>query len=113
MAKKFSTLRAKMSPAARTGAEERTRAMISEVALAELRMAFDVSQDDLAKLLKVSQASVSKLESREDLHVSTLIAYVKALGGEIEILAHFPRRANEGGEEVVRLKPFNQKRVAA
>jgi len=113
MAKKFATLREKMSPEARARAEERTKAMINELALAELRKAFDVSQEDLAKLLKVSQANVSKLESREDLHLSTLVAYIAALGGDIEILAHFPKRAAGGGEEVVRLKPFGNKHVLA
>ncbi|MDA8107117.1 MAG: helix-turn-helix transcriptional regulator [Betaproteobacteria bacterium] len=113
MAKKFSALRAKMSPDARARAEARTQAMVRELALSEIRKALDVSQVDLAKLMEVSQASVSKLESREDLHISTLAAYVKALGGEIEILAHFPSRSGQGGEEVVRLKPFSEKRVAA
>lgn len=112
MAKKFSTLRAKMSSAAQARAEARTQAMTRELALPEIRKALDVSQVDLAKLMAVSQASVSKLESREDLHISTLAAYVKALGGEIEILAHF-HRSGEGGEEIVRLVPFSEKRVAA
>lgn len=86
--------------------------MIRELALSEIRKALDMSQVDLAKLMVVSQASVSKLECREDLLISTLAAYVKALGGEIEILAHL-RRPGTGGEEVVRLKPFSEKRTAA
>jgi transcriptional regulator with XRE-family HTH domain len=113
MAKKFSTLRAKMSPEARARAQARADAMLAEMALAELRKAFEVSQEDLAKLLKVTQASVSKMENREDLHLSTLVAYIKALGGELEILAHFPKKAADGGEEVVRLKPFSEYRTAA
>jgi transcriptional regulator with XRE-family HTH domain len=114
MAKKFSTLRERMSAEARARAKARTEAMIAEMALPELRKAFDVSQEDLAKLLKVSQASVSKVENREDPHLSTLIAYVKALGGELEILAHFPKKKGGGeGEEIIRLKPFGEERVAA
>jgi len=69
-----------------------------------------VSQEDLAKLLKVSQASISKVESRTDLHVSTVAAYIAALGGELELVARFPKRA--AGESVVRLKPFGEKRAA-
>jgi transcriptional regulator with XRE-family HTH domain len=110
MAKKFSTLRDKMPADARAGAKARTEAMLAEMALPELRKAFEVSQEDLAKLLEVTQASVSKMENREDLHLSTLIAYVNALGGKVEILARFPKK---GGEEVVRLTPFSERRAAA
>jgi len=106
MGRDFSALRAKMSPGARARERARTEAMIAEMALAELRRAFEISQEDLAKLLDVSQASVSKIETRNDLHLSTLIAYVRALGGEVEILARFPKRAaGKGGEKIVRLKP--------
>lgn len=110
MAKKFSRLRQKMAPEARARAHARAEAMIAEMALPELRKVFDVSQDDLAKLLKVTQASVSKIENRADLHLSTLVAYVRALGGELEILARFPKKPS--GEDVVRLKPLTEKRAA-
>lgn len=113
MAKSFKMLRGKMSPETRARAKARTEAMLAEMALPELRKAFEVSQEDLAKLLKVTQASVSKIENREDLHLSTLIAYVKALGGELEILAHFPKKTAGSGEEVVRLRPFSEQRPGA
>ena len=106
MAKKFSALRERMSPAARARAHARADAMIAEMALAELRKSFDVSQEDLAQMLEVTQASISKMESRSDLLVSTLVAYVEALGGELEILARFPKRPGDAGAKVVRLKPL-------
>lgn len=112
MAKKFKTLREKMSPKARARAHARANAMIAEMALPELRRAFEVSQEDLAKLLKVTQASVSKIEGRSDLHLSTLVAYIEALGGEVEILAHFPKKPEGSGQEVVRLKPLAEKETA-
>jgi len=86
------------------------RKMLAEMALSELRKSLDVSQEDLAKLLKVSQASVSKMESRSDLHLSSIAAYIEALGGELELVAHFPKKP--AGEDVVRLKPFREKRAA-
>jgi len=110
MAKKFSTLRDKMSPEARARAHLRAATMLAEMALPELRKALDVSQEDLAKLLKVTQASVSKMENRSDLHVSSVAAYVEALGGQLELVAHFPKKPS--GEEVVRLRPFGEKRAA-
>ena len=110
MAKKFGTLRAKMSPEARARVHLRATTMLAGMALAELRRALDVSQEDLAKLLKVSQASVSKMENRSDLHVSSVAAYITALGGQLELVARFPKKPS--GEEVVRLKPFGEKRAA-
>src|SRR6266704_5075474 len=51
MAKRFSNLVAKMPKQARERARARTQAMAAELTLAELRKAFDVSQEELAKIL--------------------------------------------------------------
>ncbi len=110
MTKKFSALRDKMSPEARARAHNRATSMIAEMALSELRKALDVSQEDLAKLLKVSQASVSKIENRSDPHLSSIAAYVEALGGELELVARFPKKP--AGEHVVHLRTFGEKRAA-
>lgn len=111
MAKKFAALREKMTPAARARAQARTKAMLAEMALAELRKALDVSQEDVATVLKVSQANISKIENRTDPHVSTVAAYVEALGGELELIARFPDRP--AGQDAVRLRlPKDEKRAA-
>ena len=60
------------------------------VSLAHLRQVRQLSQEALAERLGARQSSVSKLERRADLHLSTLRAYVEALGGTLEILARFP-----------------------
>lgn len=60
------------------------------LSLAKLRQARRLSQEVLAERLGARQASVSKLERRSDLHLSTLRAYVEALGGTLEITARFP-----------------------
>jgi transcriptional regulator with XRE-family HTH domain len=111
MAKKFSTLRERMSTEARALSRARADAMIAEMALAELRKALEVSQEDLAKVLGVTQANVSKTETRSDPHLSTIAAYIEALGGELELLARFPNRP--AGKAVVRLKPFRGERTKA
>lgn len=90
MAKKFSDLRAKMSPEAQARSAARAEATLVEMQLQELRKSRDVTQVDLAKLMKVEQAAVSKLERREDMYVSTLRDYVRALGGELKLVASFP-----------------------
>ena len=90
MAKNFRELRAKMSPAAQARSAARAEATLVEMQLQELRKSRDVTQVDLAKVMKVEQAAVSKLERREDMYVSTLRDYVKALGGELKLVASFP-----------------------
>jgi DNA-binding transcriptional regulator YiaG len=61
--------------------------------LRDLREVKGMSQAELAARLGIQQAAVSKVERRQDLHLDTLVAIVRALGGELEIKARFP-----GGE---------------
>jgi len=104
MTKRFSNPIAKMPKQARERARARTQAA-GELTLAELRKAFDVSQEALAKLLDVKQANVSKIERREDMRPSTLVTYIRAMGGDIEIIARFPNRGG-GKDKTIKLKPF-------
>lgn len=90
MAKKFVDLQARMSPEARERSEALTRSMLEAMALQELRQAKALSQVDLAERLNVKQAAVSKLERRDDMYVSTLREYIRAMGGDLEIIARFP-----------------------
>lgn len=90
MAKKFSELRARMSPEAQARAAARAEAMLVEMQLQELRKARKVTQVEVAKAMRVEQAAVSKLEHRDDMYVSTLREYVRALGGELKLVASFP-----------------------
>ena len=53
--------------------------------LRELRKARELTQQQLAKSLRVSQAQVSRIESQTDLYLSTLRSYVAAMGGELEL----------------------------
>ena len=90
-AKKFRDLAERtMSPDARTRAATRTRAMIAEMPLHELRRARELSQAQLAEQLETTQPEVSKIERRTDMYVSTLRNFIQAMGGELEIVARFP-----------------------
>jgi transcriptional regulator with XRE-family HTH domain len=65
--------------------------MLLEMNLQELRQrCTELTQQDVAELLDVTQAYVSKLERRGDMLVSTLYSFVKSLGGELEIRARLP-----------------------
>jgi len=93
MAKKFRDLIAAMSPEDRAEIEARVRKTLAEMRLQELRKARRLSQVALAKKLKAQQATISKLERRADMYVSSLRQYIGAMGGELEIIARFPEGA--------------------
>ncbi len=79
-----------MTPQQRERSRKIAERLRAEMALADLRQARRLTQEDIAKILGNRQAAVSKIERRTDMHVSTLRRYVEALGGELEIIAHFP-----------------------
>ena len=90
MRKSFSKLRKKMSPSAQKSAAAKTKNMLREMPLQELRLALQMSQEHLAKLLATKQANVSRMERRTDMYISTLRSYIEAMGGELDIIARFP-----------------------
>ncbi|NDG76148.1 MAG: hypothetical protein EBX49_12690 [Synechococcaceae bacterium WB8_1B_136] len=47
----------------------------------------------LARTLNVKQAEISKIENRANLLMSTLLNFVQAMGGDLEVRAVFPDRA--------------------
>ncbi len=90
MAKNFKELQARMSLERRARNEAAAAKMIDEMALDELREARDLTQEQLARLLRVNQAAVSKMERRADMYITTLQGVIKAMGGRLEIRAVFP-----------------------
>jgi predicted transcriptional regulator len=48
-----------------------------------------ISLEEVAEALTVNQPAVAKLEKRGDMHVSNLRRNIEALGGTLEITAHF------------------------
>jgi DNA-binding Xre family transcriptional regulator len=103
MAKNFRELQAKMSPERRARSEAKAKRMIEEMALDELRVARELTQEQLARALKIKQAAVSKMERRTDMYLSTLQGVIRAMGGELEIRAIFP-------DGTVRINQFQELR---
>jgi transcriptional regulator with XRE-family HTH domain len=73
--------------------------LLDEMLVSELRQLAGKSQREIAEILGIKQPSLSKLENRADMQISTLRRIVSALAGELEIVARFPTRA-------VIIKPF-------
>ena len=72
-------------------AARRTRELLAELLLSEVRQLAGKSQQQVAKALGIKQPSLSKLEKQSDMQISTLRKIVQALGGELEVLAKFPK----------------------
>jgi DNA-binding XRE family transcriptional regulator len=83
----------KLSGARRKKVEARAAVLIAEeMTLRELRRARKLTQVRMAKKLGITQDSVSRLEKRSDLLLSTLRKTVEAMGGRLSLIAEFPDR---------------------
>ncbi len=83
---------ANLSADRRAKVEARGQELIDEeLTLRQLRELLQMTQAEIATRLEVGQHSVSRLESRADLKLSTLRTYVEALGGELKVSATFPK----------------------
>ncbi|HXN48730.1 MAG TPA: helix-turn-helix transcriptional regulator [Bryobacteraceae bacterium] len=83
----------KLSPGQRKKVEARAAELIAEeMTLRELRHARKLTQVRMARKLGITQDGVSRLEKRSDLLLSTLRKTVKAMGGNLSLVAEFPDR---------------------
>ena len=60
--------------------------------LRDLRLAAMQTQEDMALVLGVRQDTISRLEQRSDMLLSTMRRYVEAMGGQLDLVASFPNR---------------------
>src|SRR5271156_5772719 len=102
MAKSFDELvKRTTTKKTRQRAAVRTRELLGELLLGEIRELAGKSQREVADLLGIKQPSLSKLEKQSDMQISTLRRIVNALGGELEVVARFP-------EGTVKIEQFNE-----
>jgi transcriptional regulator with XRE-family HTH domain len=97
MARNYKELQEKMDPASRADNGRGVRDELQRMALDELRSAKRLTQADMAEMLDVPQSSISRIEQRADMYLSTLRNYVHAMGGALQIQAIFP----DGGTVVI------------
>ncbi len=90
MSKKFSTLEAKMTDEQLAQSDAQYQQMLNEMPLQELRQARGLSQTLLAENLGIGQPAVAKMEKRTDMYISTLRSHIRAMGGELDVIATFP-----------------------
>ena len=89
MKQNFNELFSKMKPEAQERVKARSGKLLQAMALADVRRAQASTQQQLATTLGVNQAWISRVERQTDMYLSTLRAYIEALGGELEVSARF------------------------
>jgi DNA-binding XRE family transcriptional regulator len=100
MAHKWGDIRRTLSPEQEAETRQYVNSVVQVVTLNQLREARSLTQANLASVLGVNQGSVSKMEKRTDMYVSTLRSFIQAMGGQLQIKAVFP----EGEVEIEQFK---------
>ena len=93
MPKDLELIMQQLLPERRAKIEARTKELIDEhLTLQDIRKAQKLTQEKMGEVLGIGQDSVSRLEKRTDLHLSTLNNYISAMGGNLKLVAEFPDR---------------------
>jgi transcriptional regulator len=67
----------------------RENVVMAQLDLARARQTTGMTQEDVAAVMRTSQENISRIERQRDVRVSTLVEFVRAQGGDIEITAVF------------------------
>jgi DNA-binding XRE family transcriptional regulator len=100
MTRNFRELEKRMPKSRLVRAKARAKEMMAEMLLSEIRQEVGLTQAKLAKRLRIKQPSLAKLEKGGEMQIGTLRRIIRALGGNLELVAHLP-----GGE--VRINQFS------
>jgi len=106
MAKSLNNLLGKISPEVKSEANKKAAQLLAEMTLSELRKSREITQSTVADTLGLKQANISQLEKRDDVYISTLRNYLKAIGGHLDLVVRF-----NDGEEVIINNQFNEPRA--
>ncbi len=88
---KFSELKGRLGADRLKQVEAKTKTMLAEMLLPEIRKHSGLTQKEVAAVLGISQPSLSKIENQDDMQVGTLSKLIQAMGGKLEIIAHLPK----------------------
>ena len=99
----FDKLRAQMTPERRARNAAKTQALLADIPRQALQHASAQAHEELAQCLRVQPSAIATLERRTDLYVSTLRRCIAAMGGTLEIVAHFP----DGSVTITKFEPVD------
>lgn len=101
---------AAFSPQRRARVDARAAELIAEeYALRDLRRAEHVTQEQVAERLGGRQVYVSRLEKRADMKLSTLRDYVRAIGGELQLMVTFPEGRTVRLKDIGAVRPVRRR----
>ena len=90
-----------LSPERIKRAKQEAKQEIFQIRLAELRKKMGIRQEDISAF---SQSAISKLESRKDMKISTLIEYLENIGMGLELRVYPKNHKVTTEKEFVLLK---------
>lgn len=76
----------------RAVARRKSQLIEEEASLRELRRALGLTQVQVARGLNKGQHEISRMEQRGDMLLSTLDGFIRAMGGELELVCRFRDR---------------------
>jgi hypothetical protein len=94
-------LHSMISPERAERAKREAEKEIFQIRLSEIRKKMGVRQEDVKSF---TQTGISKLESRKDMKVSTLVDYLNNIGLGIEIKVYPKVKKRKGSEEITLLR---------
>jgi predicted DNA-binding protein (UPF0251 family) len=110
----FDKIFSTFSPARQRKIKARAAELIAEeYALRDLRLAKEVTQQEVARRLGGRQVYVSRLEKRADMKLSTLRDYVRAIGGDLQLMVTFPEGTAVKLRDIGALKSRRKRRKPA
>jgi hypothetical protein len=87
--RRFDELRVQMPAERRARNIAATETLLAEMPRRDLRRARELTNEALADILEMGPSEVVGIEKHADLYVSTLRRFIEAMGGQLEITAHF------------------------
>lgn len=89
--KTLEQLIAERSPESQARIQAMTEELILETGLSMLREELDLSQQNLAAALGISQPAVAQIEQRgNEIRLATLKRYIEAMGGKLSLFVEMP-----------------------
>lgn len=90
MSTDWKTLRAELPEDVRSRLDDKRAARRLGKALADVRKAMNATQQEVATRAAMTQNTVSKIESADDVLISSIVRYMHSLGGGVELVLKTP-----------------------
>jgi transcriptional regulator with XRE-family HTH domain len=93
MVKTLTEIMANFTPEEQAAIEAEAKELIAEeMYLRELKKAYHLTQTEISNNLGITQETLSNLEEKTDLILSTLATYLQDLGVNLKLVAEFPEQ---------------------